>query len=79
MGVRGEVIINDELCKGCELCAHFCPRGCISMNGNRVSSRGFVRPFFVEPDKCNACGICGWLCPDLAIEVSKITTEESPA
>ena len=30
-----------------------------------------------DPDKCNGCGICGWMCPDLAIDVYKYV--ESPS
>jgi len=28
---NGEILIDLEYCKGCGLCAHFCPRGAIEM------------------------------------------------
>jgi len=71
MAAKGEVIINAQNCKGCRLCAHFCPRDCLSFSDENISAKGFVLPSFAEPEKCNACGICGRMCPDFAIEVYK--------
>jgi len=68
---KGEVVINDGLCLGCGYCAHFCPKGCIQITGDRFSPQGALVPSFVEAEKCNACGICGWMCPHFAIEVYK--------
>ena len=77
---KGEVIINQTLCKGCGLCIDFCPKQCFAMSDS-LSSRGLPLAFIVEPEKCNACGVCGWMCPEFAIEVYKFvkassTTEE---
>jgi NAD-dependent dihydropyrimidine dehydrogenase PreA subunit len=47
--------------------------------GDRFTAQGYVLPFFVGPDKCNACGICGLMCPDFAIEVYKYVGEEAPS
>ena len=69
---RGEIVINERLCRGCGYCAHFCPRGCIEIPGERFTAEGYLLPIFVNPDKCTACGICGWMCPHFAIEVYKL-------
>ena len=66
---KGEIILNEELCKGCGYCVHFCKKDCLSITGDKVTSTGYRIPTVVSPEKCTGCGICGWLCPDFAIEV----------
>lgn len=73
---KGEIIIDEKYCKGCGYCTSFCSRNCLVMSGNKVNNLGYILPVFSEPAKCNGCGICGWLCPALAIEVYKYTGSE---
>ncbi len=68
---RGEIVIQEGLCRGCGLCAVFCARGCIVIPQDKVSFKGYPIPIFVEQERCNACGVCGWMCPEYAIEVYK--------
>jgi len=68
---KGEITIDEKLCKGCGYCTEFCNRGCIIIPGDKFTPQGYLLPVFVEPDTCNACGVCGWMCPDFAIEVYK--------
>jgi 2-oxoglutarate ferredoxin oxidoreductase subunit delta len=68
---RGEITIDEKLCKGCGYCTQFCTRGCIAIHGDKFNTKGYLLPVFVEVDKCNACGVCGWMCPEYAIEVFK--------
>jgi len=70
---KGEIIIDDKLCKGCGLCAEFCSRNCITLPQDRLSARGLTIAVFSQPEECNGCGVCGWMCPDYAIEVFKYT------
>jgi len=67
---EGEVIIDEALCKGCGLCIDFCPKGCFVML-DKLSIRGLPLASIAEPGECNACGVCGWMCPEFAIEVYK--------
>ncbi|MDY6843545.1 MAG: 4Fe-4S binding protein [Thermodesulfobacteriota bacterium] len=69
---KGEITIDEKLCKGCGLCVEYCPRGCISMPMGKLSEKGLPLVVFSEPEKCNACCVCGWMCPDFAIEVYKL-------
>lgn len=76
---RGEIVIFEQHCKGCAYCAKFCARGCIVHPGGRYSPQGYMLPSFAIPEKCNACGICAWMCPDHAIDVYKFVEEEVTA
>ena len=66
---KGEIVIDEQLCKGCGLCARFCTRGCIASPEDKLGPQGYLLPVFAEPEKCNGCGICGWMCPDFTITV----------
>lgn len=72
---KGEIVINEEHCRGCRYCEHFCARGCISIPGDKFNVHGYILPVFSNTEKCNACGICGWMCPHFAIEVYRIHEE----
>ncbi|OFX16734.1 MAG: tungsten formylmethanofuran dehydrogenase [Armatimonadetes bacterium RBG_16_58_9] len=60
--------IDRERCKGCELCVHFCPKGCITMEDS-FNSKGYRPSCFVKRDECSGCAVCAGICPDVAIEV----------
>ena len=70
----GRISIEEELCKGCELCVHFCPKGHIAMS-SRFNSRGYRVSEFCLNDssngksECTGCAICARICPDVAIKV----------
>jgi len=55
--------IQEEWCKGCGICVHFCPKEVLKLDDktNKV--------FVAHPEKCIACRMCELRCPDLAIEV----------
>lgn len=60
--------IRNKRCKGCALCATFCPRHCIEI-GQSINEQGYYFARFVKPDECTGCAVCGETCPDVAIEV----------
>lgn len=63
------IVIEKELCKGCEYCVTYCPKQLIHI-GTAFNSMGFK--YAVPEDKegqCTACRICALMCPDAAIEV----------
>jgi 2-oxoglutarate ferredoxin oxidoreductase subunit delta len=65
----GRIIINEERCKGCELCVAACPPAVISLAGH-LNSRGYRPASLLDPErKCTGCALCAVVCPDTAITV----------
>ncbi len=56
--------INRDWCKGCGICAAFCPRQAIGKDEHE-------KAVWSDPEKCTACGVCELRCPDMAIEVKQ--------
>jgi len=66
--MKGYIEIDQELCKGCELCLTFCPKTVIATRG-KVNSAGYVPMSFDKNGDCTGCGVCALVCPEVAIEV----------
>lgn len=60
--------IDKEICKGCGLCIHYCPRDVFAMS-KTLNKKGFAVAEAVYPEKCINCKMCEINCPDLAIFV----------
>ena len=74
---KGEIVVSEDLCKGCGYCAEFCPQDCIEITQDRFNSQGTRFAVFSHPDDCTACAICVWMCPSFAIEAYKFV-EKAP-
>ncbi|MHB0997735.1 MAG: 4Fe-4S binding protein [Armatimonadota bacterium] len=64
----GRIVINEERCKGCRLCIHFCPKKQIDVS-EEFNSKGYHPCVFRDTGECKGCTICAMMCPDVAIEV----------
>jgi 2-oxoglutarate ferredoxin oxidoreductase subunit delta len=73
--VANEVYINDNLCKGCDICIEFCPKEVFAAS-TEVGPRGYFVPAVKKPENCNACLLCEHLCPELAITI--VAGKKSP-
>jgi 2-oxoglutarate ferredoxin oxidoreductase subunit delta len=60
--------VNDDWCKGCNLCIISCPRQALIFS-ERFNKRGIHPPELVDPNRCNNCRMCELVCPDFAITV----------
>jgi len=65
-----KIYVDKEVCKGCELCIYFCPKGVFEMSKQR-NKKGFIFSEAKHPEKCILCKICEINCPDLAIYVEE--------
>jgi 2-oxoglutarate ferredoxin oxidoreductase subunit delta len=67
---RGTITINNERCKGCELCTTVCPQHVIFMAEDIFNSKGYHPAVLVDPEnQCTGCAICAVICPDICITV----------
>ncbi|MDX1436514.1 MAG: ferredoxin family protein [Anaerolineales bacterium] len=68
MPVKGWIEIDEEYCKGCELCVWSCPQDVLIIDETRLTMRGYHPARLVE-DGCTGCAICALMCPEAAITV----------
>lgn len=62
--------IDNERCKGCELCVAYCPCNALKMS-SQLNSKGFQFAVCPNDEICVGCKQCADICPDAAIEISK--------
>ncbi len=67
MAKKGDVVIQIEKCKGCELCIASCPQNVLAMS-DKVNAKGFRYAVKVNSD-CTGCANCAVVCPDAVITV----------
>ncbi len=60
--------VNEDYCKGCNLCIMFCPRKALE-ESEELNKKGVHPPVEVE-DRCVNCRLCELICPDFAITVT---------
>lgn len=63
--VLGDVHINVEHCKGCELCIDYCPTKILALSED-FNLKGYHYPLVVG-DNCINCQACYTICPEFAI------------
>ncbi len=61
--------IFKNLCKGCSLCVHYCPKKVLEIGEDR-------KVFAARPEDCIGCHLCELRCPDFAIQVHACSEEE---
>jgi 2-oxoglutarate ferredoxin oxidoreductase subunit delta len=69
---RGTVVIDVEMCKGCDLCIDACPPRVLEMTVHEVNARGYRYPRLLPG--CTGCQACAWICPDFCFQVYKYDT-----
>lgn len=74
--VKGTIFIDENRCKGCELCTSVCPQHVIAMNEATLNAKGYHPAILIDPhQECTGCAICAVICPDVCITVYR----EAPA
>ncbi|MDR1194367.1 MAG: 4Fe-4S binding protein [Peptococcaceae bacterium] len=53
------LLINPRFCKGCGICAAFCPKSALELKDGKAALK--------ERCSCILCGLCEQRCPDYAI------------
>jgi 2-oxoglutarate ferredoxin oxidoreductase subunit delta len=65
--VKGDILVDIEKCKGCELCASACPQKALELS-REINSKGYHYIVKIE-DNCTGCTNCALVCPDGVIKV----------
>ena len=58
--------IDEELCKGCEICVDFCPLKVFEIS-DKINSRGYYPPDSVNEEVCVGCRLCELMFPEFSI------------
>jgi 2-oxoglutarate ferredoxin oxidoreductase subunit delta len=66
--IKGQILVNTNRCKGCQLCIDACAKGVIAL-ANKVNVSGYPYIEAVNPDDCIGCASCAIVCPDGCITV----------
>lgn len=69
------MIINKELCIGCEKCVPYCPMGAISIKERSAQGEKPKKYAEIDRDECVECYVCfrADVCPKKAIEPEELT------
>jgi len=65
--VKGDIVIDIEKCKGCELCVEACPQDSLEQ-AKQVNKKGYLYIVKIE-DNCTGCTNCALVCPEGSITV----------
>lgn len=66
-----KVTINIDVCKGCGLCVHTCPRKVLQLAKDKLNAKGYHPAEMMDEEHCISCAMCAMMCPDVAIKVEK--------
>ena len=64
-----KVIVDNGICKGCELCVGACPKNILELDKKVTNSKGYHPAHVTDESLCIGCGSCVIMCPDMAIVV----------
>ena len=78
MPPKGRIEVNEQLCKGCELCVGACPQDVIELAAERLTAKGY-HPAELIKLGCTGCGVCAVVCPEAAITVYREVTKTRAA
>ena len=67
----GKITIDENVCKGCEMCVNACPKKIIALAKDRINAKGYHPAQCIAPEKCVGCASCATMCPDVAITVER--------
>ena len=58
-----KITINENVCKGCELCVVACPSDVLAMS-KQANTKGYNYVYMQNESDCIGCAACGRVCPD---------------
>jgi 2-oxoglutarate ferredoxin oxidoreductase subunit delta len=76
--LKAEVYVIADRCKGCGICIEVCQAQVLEKSAE-TNKNGYSYPLIKNAKACLGCGMCEMLCPDFAIWISVVETEEAPS
>lgn len=67
--VIGAVVVDQERCKGCNLCVVSCPSDVLELQSKKINEKGYHYVYMKNPEACIGCANCGLVCPDAVLTV----------
>ena len=67
--MKGAVVVDENRCKGCNLCVVACPTHSLALATGEVNHKGYAFCKQVDLDACTGCTSCAMVCPDGGITV----------
>lgn len=64
-----KVIVDNNICKGCEMCVAACPKSILALDRLITNNKGYHPAHVTDESQCTGCGSCTIMCPDVAIRV----------
>ena len=74
--LKGAVVIDEERCKGCNICVATCPFKVLALQKKEVNNKGYHYAYMANPDACTGCTSCGTVCPDACISVYRVKIDQ---
>ena len=71
---KGITVVNNERCKGCNLCVIACPSNVLALSAE-ANSKGYNYAQMIQPELCTGCAACAYVCPDACLTVYKMKLE----
>ena len=68
---KGTITVDENICKGCEMCVNACPKKIIALAKDKINAKGYHPARLTDPDSCTGCASCATMCPDVAITVER--------
>lgn len=69
--MRAKLELNENHCKGCELCVQACPRDVLAM-GSNINALGYRPASIVDAEKCTGCKACALVCPEVCFTIWQV-------
>ena len=71
------VEINENLCKGCDICIEFCPTD-VFEKSDKLNCKGYYLPVIAREEDCTGCLLCELMCPEFGLVITIMDKPDTP-